>query len=57
VERRLKERGVVDIKFFKNYPLYSSLTPNAQLNEICDLVEAMLDGKYTKAEPLGDSVR
>ena len=56
-EQRMRERGVVDVKFFKNYPEYRNLTPDQQMNELCDVIEAMLDGRYTPAEPLGDSVR
>ena len=57
VERRLRERGVVDIKFFKDYPGYTYLTPAEQLNALCDVLECVLDGRTTPAKPFGDSVR
>ncbi len=56
VQQRLHDRGVVDIKFFKS-PEYYTLSPSAQANELCDVLEAVLDGRSTPAEPLGDSVR
>lgn len=57
VEQRLRDRGVVDIKFFKDRVQYLQLTPSQQVNQLCDVVEAMLDGKSSLAAPFGDSVR
>lgn len=56
LEQSLRERGVVDIKFHKS-PEYSALSPLDQARDICDVVEAVLDGRSTPAAPLGDSVR
>lgn len=57
VEARMRERGVVDVKFFKDREKYLKLSPNEQMNEVCDVIEAMLDGRCKPAEPLYDSVR
>lgn len=56
LEQRLHETGVVDIKFFKDKN-YSNLSPLEQARELCEVVECMLDGRYSPAAPLGDSVR
>ena len=53
VQRRLQEAGVVDFKFFKT-PDYKMLDVNAQVDSLCTVLEAMLDGKTTPAKPLGD---
>lgn len=57
IQQRLHERGVVDIKFFKQYPEYTSLSANEQMAALCDVLEAVLDGRTAPAPPLGDSVR
>lgn len=49
VEQRMRERGVVDVKFFKDYPAYTNLSPSQQMNELCDVIECVLDGRTTRA--------
>lgn len=56
VQRRLQEAGVVDFKFFKT-PDYKMLDVNAQVGNICSVLEAMLDKEFDKAPPFNDSVR
>lgn len=56
LENRLRERGVVDVKFFKA-PEYYQRSPLEQAREICEIVENVLDGNTTPASPFGDSVR
>ena len=56
VQRRLQEAGVVDFKFFKT-PDYKMLDVNAQVGNICSVLEAMLDKEWDKAPPFNDSVR
>lgn len=57
VQKRLLDRGALDIKFFKTYPHYTNQTPDQQMNALCEIIEAMLDGKYSPAKPIGDSLR
>lgn len=57
LQQRLHDAGVVDISFFKKYPEYTLLTANQRANELCEVIEAMLDGRFKLAAPLGDSVR
>jgi hypothetical protein len=56
LEQRLRERGIVDVKFFKTEEFYT-MTPLEQARDICEVIEAMLDGRYSPAPPIGDSVR
>ena len=53
-EQRLRDAGVVDVKFFFRR---ANKTLSGVANEVAEVVEAMLDGRYTRAKPLGDSVR
>ena len=49
----MKARGVVDIKFHFDRTKIRSLSKT--VTEVCELLEAVLEGRYTKARPLGDS--
>jgi hypothetical protein len=55
LEQRLKDRGVTDIHLDwagrRNKPL-SQVT-----SDVCDVIEAFLDGKYHPLPDIGDSVR
>ena len=53
LEQRLKDRGVVDVKFDADY----SQGAEKVGNDMADVLEAVLDGKYHPALPIGDSVR
>ncbi len=50
---RLKERGVVDVKFDADY----SQGLEKVGNDAAAVLEAMLDGRTRPAMPIGDSVR
>ena len=53
LEERLKDRGVVDVKFDADY----SQGAEKVGNDMADVLEAVLDGKTRPALPIGDSVR
>ena len=53
IEQRLKDRGVVDVKFDADY----SQGAEKVGNDMADVLEAVLDGKSHPALPIGDSVR
>lgn len=53
LEARLKERGVVDVKFDADY----SQGLEKVGRDAVAVLEAMLDGKTRLASPIGDSVR
>ncbi len=50
----LQERGAVDVKFFFE-PTHKAMT--AVADEVADLLDAVVGGRYNVAAPLGDSVR
>ncbi|MEJ2790078.1 MULTISPECIES: hypothetical protein [unclassified Pseudoxanthomonas] len=54
LESALRERGVVDVKFFfdhNNKPLTSVVS------EVVDLFEAVLGSRFDNLKPLNDSAR
>ena len=53
LEQRVKDRGVVDVKFDADY----SQGAEKVGNDMADVLEAVLDGKTRPALPIGDSVR
>lgn len=56
IQKRLEDRGVVDIKF-----TYDRSSPNFTRNKVAEdmihVLEAYLDGKCVELYDLGDSVR
>lgn len=56
LETKLRERGVVDIKFSKTSSYYQ-LSPLEKAQELCDVIDCVLEGRFSPAEPIGDSVR
>lgn len=50
LEQRLRERGVVDVKFHR-----TGNNPQQMAEDICDALEAVLDGKTVPFNGLGDS--
>lgn len=54
LEEKLKSRGVVDIKFHveKSEVTFSCVTEN-----VCEFLEAMLEGKTRPFKGIGDSVK
>jgi hypothetical protein len=54
LDDRLKARGVVDVKFAYGYPRSTGKTTIEQVEAI---INAVLDGKFKPAAPLGDSQR
>lgn len=56
LEGRLRERGVVDVHFFRA-PDFNSKSELERSRDICAVVEALLDGRTRPAGLLGDSVR
>ncbi len=53
---RMKERGVVDVKFAKAID-YASQTADKQASDIIEVIECMLDGRFEPAPKFNDSVR
>ena len=54
LEATLKERGVVDVKFFFDHnrkPL------TGVVSEVVEMLDAVVDGRFDKAPAFGDSVR
>ncbi|WP_275548337.1 hypothetical protein [Xanthomonas arboricola] len=54
LEARLRERGVVDVKFF--FGLGGTSLGNA-VSEAADVFDAILAKRFDKMAPLGDSAR
>lgn len=54
LEAALKERGVVDIKFFFDH---NKKPLTGVVSEVVELLDAVVAGRYTRAEKFGDSVR
>ncbi|PBJ83744.1 hypothetical protein CMZ84_04445 [Lysobacteraceae bacterium NML93-0399] len=54
VEAALKERGVVDVKFFFNK---EGGSPTKVANDVVNVLNAMLDGKTLPFNGVGDSRR
>lgn len=55
MQATLRDRGVVDVKFFFKKQPHASLTNVA--NDVADVVEAMLEKRYKPYAGVGDSVR
>lgn len=56
LEGRLRERGVVDIHFFKT-PDFNGLSELERSRQICEVVESVLEGRTTPFKGVGDSAR
>lgn len=57
VERRLKEAGIKNMSFTKDPERWNKMTSDQRANAICDVLEAMLDGKCSEALKFNDSRR
>ncbi len=57
IERRLEDRGIVDVKFAFDRFTEATVTKDKMLADVCDVLEAVLNGDSTPAEPFGDSAR
>lgn len=53
LSKRLQERGVVDVKFHYDRPVTASLS--TLVDEVEDIVNAILEGRHKPMAPLGDS--
>lgn len=54
LEAALKERGVVDVKFFFDH---NKKPLTGVVSEVVEMLEAVVDDRFDKAAPFGDSVR
>lgn len=54
VQKRLTSAGVLGMSFTPNEEVWGALSREQRANEICAVLEAVLDGKVTPAEPLND---
>lgn len=54
LEAQLRERGVVDVKFFFDH---GKKGLSAVMQDTIEVLEAYLGERFDKAEPLGDSCR
>lgn len=54
LEAALKERGVVDVKFFFDH---NKKPLTDVVSEVVEMLEAVVDDRFDKAAPFGDSVR
>lgn len=54
LEATLRERGVVDVKFFFDH---TKKPLTGVVAEVVEMLEAYVDNRFDKAAPFGDSVR
>lgn len=54
LEAQLRERGVVDVKFFFNR---SNKALSGVMADVANALDAVVSGRFDNAKPLGDSVR
>jgi hypothetical protein len=54
LEAALKERGVVDVKFFFNH---TKKPLTGVVSDVVEVLEAVVEGRHCALKPLGDSVR
>jgi len=57
VQQELKTRGIKDIKLFWNEAALASWPHSRVLQSIADFIQAYLDGRSTKLESIGDSIK
>jgi hypothetical protein len=54
LEAQLRERGVVDVKFFFDH---GTKGVTGVANDVIDVLEAYLHGRFDAAQPIADSYR
>ena len=54
LEAKLRERGVVDVKFFFDH---TKKPLTGVVSDVVDVLDAVVCNRFERAKPLGDSVR